>query len=166
MKVILIGFMGSGKSSVTQALSQLLKLPFLEMDELVYQKTNTKGMYEVFAKGGEALLREKEIEIARECRFIENIVISTGAGVVMNKIVLDDLKQHHAKVFFLNANFSVLADRLAGDTSRPMFVDKKQAKSLYDFRQPLYLMYSDYVIDVEEKSVNGIAREIAFKLNC
>ena len=48
MKIILIGFMGSGKSSVAKKLAPLLKLPILEMDELVLQKTNTKSMHEVF----------------------------------------------------------------------------------------------------------------------
>ncbi len=58
MNIVLIGFMGSGKSTVAKRLSKLLGLSSLEMDEIVYQKTNTSNMQEVFAKGGELLLRE------------------------------------------------------------------------------------------------------------
>src|SRR6202023_573345 len=112
MKIILIGFMGSGKSSVAKKLGHLLKLPILEMDELVFQKTNTKNMHEVFAKGGELLLRETEIAIAQEYASTNNIVISTGAGVVLNKIILDYLKKPDGKVFFLNAAFQTIAVRL------------------------------------------------------
>ncbi len=160
MKIILIGFMGSGKSSVTAALSRLLNLPMLEMDDLVYRKTNTKTMHEVFNKGGELLLRETEIAIAKEYALADNIVVSTGAGVVLNKIVLDYLKQQNGKIFCLNASFEVLADRLAGDASRPLFKDVMQAKSLYELRQPLYLGYADEVVNVWKKSVEEIAHEI------
>lgn len=164
MKIILIGFMGSGKSSVTRTLSQLLQLPLLEMDEVVYQKTDTKSMHEVFAKGGELLLRETEIVIAREYMYAENLLISTGAGIVMNKIILDYLKHRNAKVFFLNASLQLVTERLAGDVSRPLFKDQGQIKSLYDLRQPLYLAYADKVVDVKKKSIHEIAQEIAADL--
>lgn len=161
MKIILIGFMGSGKSSVAQKLSSLLHLSLLEMDELVLQKTDTKSMHEVFAKGGELLLRETEIAIAQEYAWASNIVISTGAGVVHNKIVLDYLKKRDGKITFLNAAFQTIASRLAGDTSRPLFQNRKDAQSLYHFRQPLYLKYADNMIEVERKSIDEIVQEIA-----
>jgi shikimate kinase len=164
MKIILIGFMGSGKSSVAKKLGHLLKLPILEMDELVFQKTNTKNMHEVFAKGGELLLRETEIAIAQEYASADNNVISTGAGVVLNKITLDYLKKGDGKIFFLNAPFQTIAVRLADDSIRPLFKNSVEAKSLYHFRQPLYLKYADQVIEVGKKSVEEIAQEIANSL--
>lgn len=154
MKMILIGFMGSGKTSVAKKLGTSLQLPIIEMDELVLQKTGTKSMHEVFAKGGELLLRETEIAIAKEYAALENHIISTGAGVVLNKITLDYL---NGKVFFLNAAFQTIADRLANDNERPLF---KEAESLYHFRKPLYLKYADFVIDVDKKTVEEIAEEI------
>jgi shikimate kinase len=161
MKIILIGFMGSGKSSVTKTLCHLLKLPILEMDDLVFQKTNTKNMHEVFEKGGELLLRETEIAIAQEYASTDNIVISTGAGVVLNKIILDYLKEPDGKIFFLNATFQTIAVRLADDALRPLFKNSAEAESLYHFRQPLYLKYADQVNEVDKKSVEEIAQEIA-----
>ncbi len=160
MKIILIGFMGSGKSAVAQELSQLLGLPVLEMDELVFQKTNTKSMQEVFAKGGELLLRETEIAIAQEYASTDNIIISTGGGAVLNKIILDYLKQTSGKTIFLNATFQTIATRIADNALRPLFTDTVEAESLYHFRQPLYLKYADQIVEVNNKSVEEIAHEI------
>lgn len=160
MKIILIGFMGAGKSSVAKQLGYLLNLPILEMDELVLQKTNTKSMHEVFAKGGELLLRETEIAIAKEYASTESSIISTGAGVVMNKIILDYLRNNNGKIFFLNAFFQTIAARLADDELRPLFENIAEAKSLYHFRQPLYLKYADRVVEVDKKSVEEVALEI------
>ncbi len=160
MKIILIGFMGSGKSSVAKKLAPLLNLPILEMDELVLQTTHTKNMQEVFAKGGEFLLRETEIAIAKRYASSDNLIISTGGGVVLNKIVLDYLKMNKGKIFFLNTAFQTIARRLAHDVVRPLFKNRQEAEALYYFRQPLYVKYADQVIEGDKKSVEEIAQEI------
>ena len=161
MKLILIGFMGAGKSAIAMHLGSLLKLPVVEMDALVLKKTNSKDMQEVFAKGGELLLRETEIAIAREYADIEHsLIVSTGAGVVSNRIVLDYLKSRHGKIFFLNATFPTIAARLSQDVSRPLFQNIEQARSLYNFRHPLYLEYADYRIDVDYFTLEQIAQNI------
>jgi shikimate kinase len=123
MNIVLIGFMGSGKSTVAKHLSNLLGFAIVEMDDLVYQKTNTRNMHEVFALGGELLLRETEIAIAKEYASKENLIISTGGGVVLNKIILDYFKKTGGKVIFLNARFEQIVKQLEGDHSRPLFHD-------------------------------------------
>lgn len=159
MKLILIGFMGAGKSTVAKKLGEHLQLPILEMDELVLQKTETKNMHELFAKGGELLLRETEIAIAKNLAKYDKSVISTGAGVVMNKIILDYLKPD-GKIIFLNASFETIATRLADDEIRPLFKNRNDAESLYYFRLPLYLKYADQIVEVDKKSVEEITEEI------
>ena len=165
MNIILIGFMGSGKSTVAKSLSELLNLPFLEMDDLVYQKTNTQNMDEVFALGGEILLRETEIEIAKEYAEKKNGIISTGGGVILNKITLDYFKKTGGKVIFLNARFDTIVKRLEGTNSRPLFKEIKSAQKLYHFRLPMYFHYADVVIDVDSKPVENIALQIKNSLS-
>jgi shikimate kinase len=162
MKMILIGFMGSGKTTVAQQLAQILKLPIIEMDEIVLQKTNSQSMHEVFAKGGERLLREMEIAISQEYANADQVIISTGGGIVLNKITLDYLKQPSDEIFFLNTPFHVIANRITtNDRSRPLFTNITEAYSLYCFRQSLYLQYADHVIEVLQQSPQEIAQEIA-----
>lgn len=166
MKIILIGFMGSGKSSVAKKLGELLNLTVLEMDEHVFQKTSTKSMHEVFELGGELLLRETEIAIAKEYASTDNGIISTGAGAVLNKIILDYLKEASGQVFFLHASFKTIVTRLAGDVTRPLFKNRIEAESLYHFRHPLYLKYADQIIEVENKTVEDVAQEIIRRGEC
>jgi len=160
MNIVLIGFMGSGKSTLAKALSKLLGLATVEMDDLVYQKTSTRNMHEVFAKGGELLLRETEIAIAKEYASKKNVVIAAGGGVVLNKIILDYFKATGGKVIFLHARFEHIAKRLEGDEARPLFKDLTSAKKLYDFRLPLYLNYADEILDVNSRSADEIALQI------
>ena len=157
MNIVLIGFMGSGKSSVARHLSALLGHACLEMDDLVLEKTGSKDMHEVFAKGGELLVRETEIAIAKEYAAHSNLVISTGGGVVMNQIILDFFKKNGAKIVYLQTSFDEIARRLENDRARPLFQDMQSAKKLYDFRLPLYLNAADLIIDTEGRSPQEIA---------
>lgn len=157
MNIVLIGFMGSGKSTVARYLSARLGLSSIEMDELVYQKTATHNMHDLFAKGGELLLRETEIAVAKEIASKERLVISTGGGVVLNKIILDYFKQGGAKVIFLKTSFEEIVRRLEGDYPRPLFNQLESAKKLYDLRQPLYLGYADLVIETDSKTAKEVA---------
>jgi shikimate kinase len=160
MKIILIGFMGSGKSTIAKALSQLLGIDFLEMDELVYKKTNTQNMQQVFEKGGEALLRETEIAIAKEYAMHRNLIISTGGGVVLNPTILDYLKKTGGLVVFLHTPFERIVKRLKGDQSRPLLQQKESAKTLYTRRMPLYFRYADEILSTGSQSPNKISLQI------
>lgn len=121
-------------------------------------------MHEVFAKGGESYLREIEIAIAQEYALKDNHIISTGGGVVLNKIIIDHLKKPNGKIFFLKATFETITFRLVEDTLRPLFKNIREAESLYHCRQPLYLKYADQIVEVDKKSVEEIAQEIAENL--
>lgn len=157
--------MGSGKTTVSQQLGQLLQLPILEMDQLVFQKTHSKDMHEVFTKGGELLLRQTEVAIAQEHAYLTHHIVSTGAGVVQNKIILDYLKKESDKIVFLNATFPTIVSRLFGDATRPLFQNLAEAEALYHFRQPLYLRYADQTVVVDHSSPLQIAQEIINQVN-
>jgi len=160
MNIILIGFMGSGKTTVAKSVSELLGLSCVEMDDLVYQKTNTRTMQEVFDLGGELLLRETEIALSKEYALKNKLIISTGGGVVLNKIIFDYFQKQKCLIIFLRAKFTTLAKRLKGDVQRPLFQHLPTAKKMYQFRLPLYLHYADQVIDVDDLTPEQIAQNI------
>jgi len=163
VRVVLIGFMGAGKTTVAKQLSELSSLPWLEMDALVLEKTGAKNMGEVFAMGGELLLRETEIAIAKEWGDREYPIISTGGGVVHNQIIVDYFKAGGAKIVFLHAPFEEIAKRLESDRTRPLFSDLRGAKKLYDLRLPLYLHSADLVVEAAGRAPDEIARIIIGK---
>ncbi len=165
MKISLIGFMGSGKTSVGTALAEKLHFEFIEMDKVVLERTNFKDMKHLFLEKGEHFLREWEIRLAREWQDKEHVVISTGGGVVMNKIVTDYLKKNGGQVIFLHTPFQELEERVIKDkTPRPLFEDSKAARKLYRFRLPLYKAYRDLIIRTKGKTAEGISHEIILKL--
>lgn len=161
MKIALIGYMGSGKTTIGQALAKALTFNMIEMDWMILQSQGCQNMAELFEKGGELLLRESEIEIAKDWRDIQNTVISTGGGVVLNKIIIDYLKDNNGKIIFLNTSFETLQKRIEQDpTPRPLFQNIEEARQLYDFRLPLYKRYADSEVLTDNKSIVDIVLEI------
>ena len=165
MKITLIGFMGSGKTAVAKELGNKLNTDTIEMDAIVLERNKTKNMEELFKKGGEILLREWEIQLAKEWRDIEHAIISTGGGVVINKIILDYLREPNGTIVFLDVPFNVIQNRVKLDkTPRPLFTDVKSAFSIFKHRLPLYKKYADIIIKAQDKEPVQIAEEIIRKL--
>ncbi len=153
--------MGSGKTTIAQELARALHINMIEMDWMVLQSAGCKDMGELFNKEGEILLREWEICLAKEWRDLDDVVISAGGGVVMNKIIIDYLKEKGGKVIFLDAPFDVLHARIQQDKiERPLFKNREEAETLYAFRLPLYKRYADYQVMTDKKSIVDIVKEI------
>lgn len=157
MSIVLIGFMGSGKSSVAKFLSSHLDYEVLEMDAIVCKQLGVENMQELFSQGGETLLRQMERKIAKEYRAAEKMVISTGGGVVLSEEIFDYFRKKGERVFFLKAQFETLEKRLKGDRSRPLFQEINRAKHLYNLRAPLYIKYADEIVEVDMCSTEEIS---------
>lgn len=159
MKIILIGFMASGKSAVGRMLAHLLEAPLVEMDERVVATSKRRDVKEIFTRDGEIAFRELEIQVAHSLRSVQNGIISTGGGVVMNKIIIDYLRANGAVVFLATA-FQTVLQRIGQENTRPLFTDRESLKKLYDFRLPLYRAYADVIVETDGKPVAGIAEEV------
>lgn len=165
MKISLIGFMGSGKTTVGEELAKILGFEFIEMDKVVLARSSYNNMKELFEKKGEIHLREWEVSLAKEWQNKEQAIISTGGGVVMNKIITDFLKVQNGTVIYLHAPFMILQDRVVKDkTPRPLFKNTQEAYKLFRFRLPLYKKYADMTIRTKGKNSERIAEEIVLKL--
>lgn len=158
MNIILIGFMGTGKSTVAPLVARKLNMEYVEMDQLIEKKAG-KSIDEIFRDEGETVFREYEVAVARDLKNINNAIVSCGGGVVMNKIIIDDLK-HNGVVVGMFADFETIFKRVESDLPRPLFKDRKVAEKLYNFRKPLYEFYSDKKVNTDKRSVEEVAEEI------
>lgn len=157
--MILIGFMGSGKTTIAETIAWELNVKYLDIDEEVVKKYDA-SISQIFSKEGEEGFRKKEFEVLNSL-LNKDAVISTGGGVVTYKPSLDLLKsQSKHKVFYLDAPFHILYDRIKGDATRPLAnQDREKVNALYDNRLESYKNASDFIINTE-KSIFEITREI------
>ncbi|HVZ67584.1 MAG TPA: shikimate kinase [Patescibacteria group bacterium] len=157
--IVLIGFMGSGKTVLAEMLAKKLKMKFVEMNDLVLKKSGRKSINDIFDKDGETHFRELEIEVAKELRDVENAVIATGGGVIVNRIVLDYLSEN-GYVIYLRVGFNEAKRRLKDFNDRPNFRDPRYARKLYNFRKTLYRSYADDYVRTDKKTLDEVADEI------
>ncbi|SEB12536.1 shikimate kinase [Thalassobacillus cyri] len=163
MKTIyLIGFMGSGKTTVAEILCQQESLTLMEMDDLIEQSEGRK-IKEIFAENGEAYFRKLETALLQEIP-AEDVVVSTGGGVPMNPVNQELMRR--GTVIFLDASFDIINKRLSQDVNRPLWKGKEDEKfQLLEERRPIYEQAADYVMDVDEKSPELLAKEILHVLS-
>jgi shikimate kinase len=163
MKIVLIGFMGAGKTSIATLLAGRLSFGIIDMDQCIIKESGRISDTEIFDKDGEEVFRTLETKIAEGLKDADNVVISTGGGIISNKTNIDSLK-NNAVIIFLKNTFETSKKRLYKNNLPPLFRNKKNAKKLYIERLPLYLKYADIVIETDKKSKEEIVKEIIKKV--
>lgn len=163
MNIILIGFMGSGKSTVGKQLARNLFMDFIDMDDVTLSLSKRKSIAEIFAKEGEVRFRELEIRAAKLLAKRTNTVIASGGGIVLNKIILDYLGKT-GSIVSLDTTFEEVVERIGHMENRPLFQDKVKTKKLFDFRQPLYTAYADISVTTDKMPIKEIAQEITERM--
>lgn len=164
MKIALIGFMGAGKTTVGRLLAEFLNLPFIEMDSYIVKISPFSSIPEIFKEKGEIYFRELEIKAGKELSRKKGIV-STGGGVVENKIIIDYFRSAGYRFIYLSADFETLKKRVLKEGGRPLFEDVVKAKKLFTERLPLYKRYADIEIKTDDLSPEKIVDRIVKKLN-
>ncbi len=163
-KIILIGFMGAGKSMLAPLLAEALGLRHVDTDQEIMALSGRDSINEIFEQDGELKFRELELAVAQSLQHQRNIVVSTGGGVVMNKLAMDYLKQN-AVTIYLDTELETTLVRLGLDSSRPLLRDKQKTAELYALRTPLYAHYSDITISTDGKTKNQLLNETLNTLN-
>ena len=134
--IALIGFMGTGKTAVGQALARRLDRKFVELDSLIEQKAG-KSIPHIFQQDGEAAFRELEIEVTKDIAREKDLVIACGGGIVLNQINIDRLRQQ-SSIVHLTASPKVILKRVSGEAGeRPLIKATSRAlniRELLDFR--------------------------------
>ena len=159
--IVLIGFMGSGKTTVGMALSAKSDMGFLDTDALIESKENCK-ISTIFAEKGEAHFRALENATLRSLATTKDEVISTGGGIVSSPDNCELLKKT-GKVVYLRVSPETVIKRLEGDMSRPLLMgeDKlSRVEELLASRRVLYESTADRIVDVDDLSVEEIVDSI------
>ena len=163
--IVLIGFMGSGKSTVGQELASRLDLDFVDSDQLLVEKAGQQ-IPEIFAEYGEAHFRRLEKEVVAELAEEEGLVIATGGGVVLASDNVERLRKQGSLVL-LQAEPEVILDRVK-DSDRPLLdvADPlAEIKKLLSARESYYQAAADYVIDTSQLEVEEVVEKIVAIVN-
>ena len=159
--VILIGFMGAGKTTVGKALAKECKLSFVDTDERIEEEQN-RSISDIFAKEGESFFRNLETQQLRKLRKEEEGVISVGGGLPVQEANWDLLKQLGTTIY-LKASKETLVERLQGDSKRPLLQGgelEMKISSLMNQREAIYEKVADRIIVTDGKQLKDIIEEI------
>lgn len=163
--IILIGFMGCGKSSVGYRLSYALRRTLIDTDKLI-EKQQNMTISQIFEEKGEQAFRQMETDCIRHLiDTADKQIISTGGGLPMkeeNHMLLKQL----GRVYYLKITAEAVYERLKEDTTRPLLKGdnpKEKIARLLQLRMPVYEACADEIIDVSDKSFDEIIREITQK---
>jgi shikimate kinase len=160
MRIFLIGFMGSGKSTIGKQLASRLNYQFIDQDEMI-EKQYSMTINEVFASFGEAKFRETEHEVLRNLSDLNNVIIATGGGApcFFNNMVL---MNQHGITIYLKADPKTLVSRLkdAHDT-RPLINGKTGPELLQYVTEKLaeretYYAQCKYTVQAKDMRVEDI----------
>ena len=173
MIISLTGFMGCGKSSVGRRLSELLCCPFIDLDDVIVEREG-RSIPEIFATDGEAAFRAIEAQTLKKIVYhpersegSSTLVLALGGGTVMTPECAE-LVRENTVCIYLRASVDTLVEHLASEAAgRPMLSGdlRSRIETLMLQRSSTYEKTAHIIIDTDDKSVESIASEIAFKLN-
>lgn len=164
--IFLIGFMGVGKSTVSQALKDVFAMNVIEMDQIIAQN-NHMSISEIFEFHGEEYFRNEETKLLRDCKDLKNQIISCGGGVAMRQVNVDEMKKS-GKVVLLTASPETILSRVETSHDRPLLENNKTVEyiaELMEKRRPAYTAAADIVIDTDDKSIYEICEEIIARVS-
>ncbi len=162
--IILIGFMGSGKSAAGKMLAKKLNMKFIDTDARI-EKKEGKTISEIFKRYGESTFRDRESEIIKEASQQQNTVISAGGGAVLLKKNVSRLKKSGV-VVWLKAKPETIAKRVGAAKNRPLLScegnkDKEDAvRLLLKKRTPYYRSAHDAAVQTDGITAGETAERI------
>lgn len=158
--IVLVGFMGTGKSTVGRVIAQKLGFHFIDTDDVIEQTSKAK-IFDIFAEHGEVYFRDLESQAVKSVALMKNQVVATGGGVVLRSSNIDLLRTG-GPIFCLNATPKAIWDRVRSSRSRPLLRGPnplKKIETLLDKRAPYYAL-ADHQIETTGVSIDRVANEI------
>jgi shikimate kinase len=161
----LIGFMGTGKSSVGRLAAEMLQFDFVDTDELIEAQTG-KTIAEIFAQQGETTFRQIEHQTVIQLGQRKNTVIATGGGLVAHPANLASLKEH-ALVVCLWATPETIWDRVRAQTHRPLLQTPDPLQKIRDLlaqRDSAYRQ-ADVLIHTGLRPAKEVVQQVIYQFN-
>lgn len=158
--IFFIGFMGTGKTTISQIVSKKLGMKWVDLDEMIIKKEN-RSISNIFKENGEQYFREIEKEVLKEIADEGGYVVSTGGGVVIANENIEIMKKSGI-VITLAASPEVIFERIKDDQNRPLL----QVNSPMDeikrlmFERAHFYIKGDIIIDTSYGSIEELADEI------
>lgn len=163
--IFLIGFMGCGKSTISNHLCQEYGMEKVEMDEEI-EKKEGKSISEIFAQDGEEYFRELETELLVQLGARESVVVSCGGGTAMRERNVQEMKKH-GKIVLLSAAPETVYERVRHFHNRPLLegnMNVEYIASLMEKRMPKYLAAADICVLTDNRTAAEICAEIIQKI--
>lgn len=163
--IVLIGFMGTGKSSVARYLHAMCRMEMAEMDDII---THREGLSipEIFATKGDSYFRSLETDLLRELQEKNNLIISCGGGAALREENIKIMKQN-SYVILLTARPDTVFQRVGTDPNRPVLNGRRSPEGIQELmeeRRSKYEAAADITIETDGKTVAQIAAELMQKL--
>ena len=157
--LVLLGMMGSGKSSIGNLISKKLDLPFIDIDNLIVENTGM-SISEIFEKKGENFFRHLEEKITLKCLKKNKSVVSLGGGGFINNKIRKEILANHFS-FWLNWDESILIKRIKGNKTRPLAFKStdQEIKKIIGSRSKIYAD-AQFKINCNKLTKNEIMKKI------
>lgn len=163
--IVLIGFMGAGKSTISDYMSTMFAMKVVEMDQIIAQREGM-SISDIFEVYGEEYFRDAETNLLIEMQSESNVIISCGGGVPMRERNVAEMKKN-GRVVLLTASPETILDRVKDSHDRPVIENNKNVEfigELMEKRREKYQAAADIIIKTDNKSVMDICEEIIHEL--
>ena len=163
--IVLIGFMGAGKTTISYYLSMMFDMRLVEMDQEIAEREEM-SIPDIFATYGEEYFRNLETNLLKELQTGKNCIISCGGGVALREENVVEMKKN-GRVVLLTASPETIYDRVKDSNDRPLLKDNNNVEFIADLmekRKEKYEDAADVVIQTDGKSILQISEELITKL--
>lgn len=162
--IFLIGFMGAGKSTISNCLHRVYGLEQMEMDEEI-ERRQGRSISRIFAEDGEAYFRDLETELLMSLKEKENLVVSCGGGTAMRECNVQEMKAQ-GRIVWLCVKPETVYRRVKDSHKRPLLegnMNTEYIEKLMNARIPKYREAADIVVETDGRMAEDICREIMKK---
>ncbi|MCR8630227.1 shikimate kinase [Paenibacillus radicis (ex Xue et al. 2023)] len=162
MNIVLIGMSGAGKSTLGGLLAKALGMDYVDTDNVIQQHEG-RSLQDIIDKDGIEKFMEVEEKIVSGLQ-LKNCIISTGGSVIYSEKTMNVLKQG-GQVIYLHVPYEEIKRRLINITTRGIVIKKGNSlEDVYEERVPLYMKYSDTMLDCSNKDIEHCVSEIIEKI--